>query len=82
MTYTVNYSNTGHGKAYISRLSTAHRIARRTFPGSTTWNGTPMTDAADADAVTVINGGKCVTITIGTLNASATGTVAFKITVN
>ena len=41
-----------------------------------------MTDAADADAVTVTNGGKTITVTIGTVPASGTGTVAFKITVN
>ncbi len=82
MTYTVNYSNTGHGKAYNFKIVDGAPDSTTYVPGSTTWNGTPMTDAADADAVTVTNGGKCVTITIGTLNASATGTVAFKITVN
>ena len=82
MTYTVNYSNTGHGKAYNFKIVDGAPDSTTYVPGSVTLNGSAMTDAADGDAATVTNGGKTITVTIGTLNASASGTVAFKITVN
>lgn len=82
MTYTVNYSNTGHGKAYNFKVVDGAPDSTTYVPGSVTLNGVAMTDVADADAATVTNGGKTITVTIGTLNASASGTVAFKITVN
>jgi len=82
MTYTVNYTNTGHGKAYNFKIIDGAPDSTTYVPNSTTLNGTAMTDAADADAVTVTNGGKTITVIIGTVPASGTGIVAFKITVN
>ena len=82
MTYTVVYNNTGHGHAYNFKIIDGAPDSTTYVPNSTTLNGVAMTDAADADAVTVTNGGKTITVTIGTVPASATGTVAFKITVN
>ena len=82
MTYTINYSNTGHGKAYNFKIIDGAPDSTTYVANSVTVNGVSMTDAADADAATVTNGGKTITVIIGTVNASVSGTVAFKITVN
>jgi uncharacterized repeat protein (TIGR01451 family) len=82
ITYTVNYANNGHGKAYNFKIIDGAPDSTSYVAGTVKLNNVLKTDAADGDEVTVTNGGKTITVTIGTLNPSATGTVEFKITVN
>ncbi|HTX18181.1 MAG TPA: hypothetical protein VMG34_05920 [Bacteroidota bacterium] len=77
MTYTINYSNTGHGKAYNFKVVDGAPDSTTYVPNSVTLNGVSQSDAS-----TVTNGGRTITVVVGTVNASASGSVAFKFTVN
>jgi len=81
MTYTINYVNNGHGKAYNFKIIDGAPDSTAYVPGTVKLNNVLKTDASDADEVTVANG-KNITVNVGTLNASASGTVEFKITIN
>ena len=80
MTYTITYHNTGHGSAYNFKVIDSAPDSTTYVPGTVLLNGVGKTDASDADEVTV--NGKNITVNIGTLAPGATGTVAFKITIN
>ncbi|HTR81768.1 MAG TPA: DUF11 domain-containing protein [Bacteroidota bacterium] len=76
MTYTVNYSNTGHGKAYNFVISDSAPDSTTYVPGSITLNGTPVSDGV------ALTGGKTISVNVGTVAAGASGNVQFKITIN
>lgn len=81
MTYTINYVNNGHGKAYNFTIIDGAPDSTTYVPGTVKLNTVLKTDVSDADEVTVTNG-KNITVNVGTLNASASGSVEFKITIN
>lgn len=77
--YTITYSNTGDASAI-------NVVVRDTVPATVTYvansvtvNGSPKTDAADGDNVTVSSG--VITVNVGTVAAGATGTITFDATV-
>jgi uncharacterized repeat protein (TIGR01451 family) len=76
MTYTVNYANTGHGKAYNFVIQDHAPDSTTYVPGTITLNGSPV-----SDAVGFING-KWINVPVGTVAGGATGNVQFKITIN
>jgi len=81
-TYTTSYRNTGHGRAFNVRIVEAEPENSSYVPNSTTVDGTPHTDAPDADGVTVTetNGRRMITVELGTLpglSPPAPGTVRF-----
>jgi uncharacterized repeat protein (TIGR01451 family) len=76
MTYTVNYANTGHGKAYNFVIQDHAPDSTTYVPGTITLNGSPV-----SDAIGFING-KWINVPVGTVAGGATGNVQFKITIN
>jgi len=76
MTYTVNYSNTGHGKAYNFIITDTAPDSTTYVPGTITLNGGSISDGVG------LSGGKNITVHVGTIAAGASGNVQFKITIN
>jgi uncharacterized repeat protein (TIGR01451 family) len=76
MTYTVNYANTGHGKAYNFVIQDHAPDSTTYVPGTITLNGSSI-----SDAVGFING-KWINVSVGTVAGGASGNVQFKITIN
>jgi uncharacterized repeat protein (TIGR01451 family) len=83
VTYTVTYLNVG--AAAVSSLVVTDAIPVNTtyVGGSLRLGSTVLSDAADADAGTLISGTKgSVQFSIGTIASGATGTVSFQVTID
>jgi uncharacterized repeat protein (TIGR01451 family) len=84
VTYTITYNNTGDGDA-TNVLVTSNAPANTTYvAGSVTFNGSPKTDAADADGVTVSAGAITVDVNaiMGIVTPGGTGTITYKVVIN
>lgn len=80
ITYTINYTNSGSGRAIQFVVSDP-------IPANTTYvaqsmklNNAPKTDEADADEVTV--NGSLVTVNVGTVLPQASGTIEFRVRIH
>jgi uncharacterized repeat protein (TIGR01451 family) len=76
MTYTVNYSNTGHGHAYNFVIKDFAPDSTTYVPGSITLNGSSVSDAVG------LKNGKWIVVQVGTVAGGASGNMQFKITIN
>jgi uncharacterized repeat protein (TIGR01451 family) len=81
ITYTITYTNVGTASA-ISALVVGDPIPENTIyiAESVTLNGVSKTDASDGDEITF--DGTRISADIGTVAASATGTLVFQVTVD
>jgi len=80
VTYTISYSNTGDGTSTNTLVTAAAPTNTTYVASSTTINSVAKTDAADADEVTV--SGSTITINLGTVAASSSGTIEYRVSVN
>jgi uncharacterized repeat protein (TIGR01451 family) len=83
VTYTISYNNTGSASGFLTVISDPVPANTTYKTGSLKINGSVKTDAADADAAdyNATSAGKA-TFNLGTVNAGATGSVTFQVTVN
>jgi len=83
VTYTIHWSNTGTASAFVTLVNDPIPANTTYKPGSITYNGATRTDAgADDNAdFNITNPGK-VTVNVGTVASSGTGTTTFQVTVN
>lgn len=80
ITYTIAFTNDGDGSS-TNTLVTALAPANTTYvPASTRINGIVKTDAADADEVTV--SGSTITVNLGTVGVSGSGTITYNVVIN
>ncbi|MBP1647650.1 MAG: hypothetical protein H6Q30_1095 [Bacteroidetes bacterium] len=77
--YTINYVNTGGGSAVNVRFAISPPANTAFLPDGVVLNGTPKTDAPDADEVTL--SGPTITVTLGTVPAGATGTLSYQVVI-
>ncbi|MEO8169138.1 MAG: hypothetical protein ABI623_12875, partial [bacterium] len=77
VTYTLQYSNTGDGVSTNTLFTAA---APSYVEGSTTINGVPKTDAADADEVTV--SGSAISINLGSVPSGSSGYFVYRVIIN
>ena len=84
ITYQVVVTATGTGTAINALFSDLIPINTTYVPGSITLNGTPMTDAPDADAGEFIGGASpAISVDLGNLDAAAGAqTIAFSVTID
>ena len=68
MTYTVTYSNTGHGKAYNVTIKDLAPDSTTYAPGTITLNGSSVSDAVG------LKNGKYIVVPVGTVNAGERAT--------
>jgi uncharacterized repeat protein (TIGR01451 family) len=83
VTYTITWNNSGTAPGYMVVLTDAIPANTTYKTASMTYGGAARTDAADGDNAdyNVTNPGK-ITVAIGTVAASGSGTFSFQVTVN
>lgn len=77
ITYTITFTNTGHGGAYGFAITDSIPVNTMYVSGSTTLNGIAKTDETDGDGVAVRAG--VVTVNVGTVEPNRSGTIAFRV---
>jgi uncharacterized repeat protein (TIGR01451 family) len=77
--YTINYTNNGNGPAGSALLAFSAPANTSLAVDGVALNGTPKTDAADADEVT--RSGSTVSVNLGGLPAGSTGTLTYKVVI-
>ena len=81
LTYTITYTTTGINTATNVQVADVIPVGATYLPSTLLWNGTPQTDAADADAGWFDNAGNRVVFSVGDLNGGDSGTVSFQVRV-
>ncbi len=77
VTYTINYTNTGDGLAGSTIITVPVPVNTSIVPNSVILNGVGKTDAPGDDEVTL--SGSTISIDLGAVPASATGTVTYEV---
>lgn len=83
VTYTITYSNGGSAPGYVAVMSDTLSTGITYKPGTIRLNGVLKTDAGGDDQADFnVTGANRVTVNIGQIDPSTTGTITFVVTVN
>jgi uncharacterized repeat protein (TIGR01451 family) len=80
ITYTINYSNAGSGRALEFQIADPIPANTVFVPGSITVDSVGKTDSADGDEAQYSNG--ILTVNVGTVVPASSGTIEFRVRIN
>ena len=75
--YTINFTNDGNGPAGSALVAFSAPANTSLVSDGVALNGTPKTDAADADEVT--RSGQTISVNLGGLPPGSSGTLTYKV---